>query len=301
MRFRFHTRENGVVYIEYNKVYDKECTVELTKDDSYIKRKIKHEKLGDKQYHHYIVMPNGEKIDFFNKDKIYMKEIQRKLDNKKCNSYFTDELFQAILTIKPKNAFFVAPCTMKKQKLRANYENGRKPGVLCNVAKFDKFAITLHPLEDESVKDTEYEIADFINRLNDTIIIDHGKHKTYYDTKESKKSKRKNKEKVKDTRDPFNMYFELSDGYVIRGADVITAAKINGLKTINWDAEDIIKYASCCTGIKGECEPSITQLIEHNQYVMAICLYYKTNSVSITQARDAIDKIKNDLKKEDRA
>ena len=177
--FKFTTNKNGVIYITYNKVYDQECVVTLNNGMS-IKKKIKHEKQDDKKYHHYINL-NGEKIDFYSKDIVSMKEIQDLIDaNKKSDDRFTDLLFQAILTNKPRNTFFKAPCTIKKVKNRSKYENGRKP-VLCNVYRYYPDSIILHPFEDETVKDTKYDIEDFVDMLGDSIVIDFEKHIPWYE------------------------------------------------------------------------------------------------------------------------
>ena len=39
--FKFTTNKNGVIYITYNKIYEQECVVKLSKRMS-IKKKIKH-------------------------------------------------------------------------------------------------------------------------------------------------------------------------------------------------------------------------------------------------------------------
>ena len=177
--FRFSTEKNGVIYITYNKVYDQECLVTLSNGTS-TKKKIKHEKQDDKKYHHYINL-NGERIDFYDKDVVSMQEIQHLIDaNKKSDAGFIDLLFQAILTNKPKNTFFKAPCTIKKVKNRDKYENGRKP-VLCNVYRYYPDSIILHPFENETVKDTKYDIDDFVDMLGDSITIDFEKHIPWYE------------------------------------------------------------------------------------------------------------------------
>ena len=82
MKFRFHTEKNGIIYISYNKVYDKQCTVETDPNETtstLLPRKIKHEKLDNGKYNHYINMPNGEKINLSDKDKITLKEIYDKI------------------------------------------------------------------------------------------------------------------------------------------------------------------------------------------------------------------------------
>ena len=81
MKFRFHTEKNGIIYISYNKVYDKQCTVETDPNETtstLLPRKIKHEKLDNGKYNHYINMPNGEKINLSDKDKITLKEVYDK-------------------------------------------------------------------------------------------------------------------------------------------------------------------------------------------------------------------------------
>lgn len=296
MKFRFHTEKNGVIYISYNKVYDKECVVET--DKILLPRKIKHEKLDNGKYNHYIIMPNAEKINLSDKDKITLEEVYDKKIKQLKYSRIFDELLQAILTTRPKNSYFYAPCTFVKQKARNNSSNGKKYMVLCNVAKFDQDMIILHPVNDDSVKDTKYDIVDFVNELGFSIKIDRNKHGDYYKHEKPIKMHKSGAAEHKLSE----VFFELNSGWIVTAVDVLKTAEINGLNITGWKLDNIRAYAKYCPGIKCENNnPSIKEMIRNNQTSMAIIVYKIINEVSMKEAQDAVNKIRDNLKNEDRA
>ena len=301
MKFRFHTEKNGIIYISYNKVYDKQCTVETDSNETtstLLPRKIKHEKLDNGKYNHYINMPNGEKINLSDKDKITLKEIYDKKKQCPTDSRIFDELFQAILTTRPKNSYFYAPCTFVKQKARNNSNNGKKHNVLCNVAKFDQDTIILHPVDDNTVKDTKYDIVDFINELGFSIRIDNNGHNDYYKHEKTIKMHKSGSAEYKLSE----VFFELNSGWIVTAVDILKSAEINGIDITGWKIDDIRAYAKYCPGVKCENNsPSIEEMIKNNQTSMSIIVYKIINKVSMKEAQDAVNKICEDLKNKDRA
>lgn len=99
---------------------------------------------------------------------------------------------------------------------------------------------------------------------------------------------------------PKTLYFARKDNDIAFSYDIIQAHYLmTGSKLESDDYDGIRNTAASMSGIVRELErPSVKFLVKHGRTVPAIRVYRDLNGCTLHEARDAVDKIVESLKKE---
>ena len=93
-----------------------------------------------------------------------------------------------------------------------------------------------------------------------------------------------------------DIYFTTTSGKLVTNHDIAKAAIINGDNVVEYDLNDVRKYARTCKGIVKEINPSIKICLQNGDRSTAIKLYYLRHpGITLKDAQKIINEMEDKM------
>ena len=93
-----------------------------------------------------------------------------------------------------------------------------------------------------------------------------------------------------------DIYFTTTSGKLVTNHDISKAAIINGDNVVEYDLNDVRKYAKTCKGIVKEINPSIKICLQNGDRSTAIKLYYLRHpGITLKDAQKIINEMEDKM------